>query len=247
LHSFSVFLGVNFCQNENNQNFKRECSVENSHFSDKNPLISDFLLVTFGPMCVCVCVCVAKFCHLVTRTKKKGVDVGFFWKNLHKFLRERFFFLFNQVPKGSYQVFNVFPKMFPIAPHFYVVCFGQDWTFVYINDNGGGECSMFQIVFWWWVNQCDSLPKRQNVRKKERQKRKNFDHTHQLIDKKHEYTYIHEFSSLKAKPIKWHWWKQWVHCRLSSYAKRDKAHMRKLRKFGTSSRSTTFYSAYSIK
>jgi hypothetical protein len=23
----------------------------------------------------------------------------------------------------------VFPKMFPIAPHFYLICFGQDWTF----------------------------------------------------------------------------------------------------------------------
>jgi hypothetical protein len=53
---------------------------------------------------------------------------------------------------------------------------------------------------------------------------------------------IHDFSSLKAKPIKWHWWKQWVHCRLSSYAKRDKAHTRKL---GSSWRSTTFYNAYS--
>ncbi len=137
LRSFSFFLDVKFCQNENNQNFKRGMFcwnipiflIKKSPNFRKKKFCDIWINVC---VCVCVCVCVfffwAKLCHLVTR-KKKRVVVGFFWKNLHKFLRERFFFLFNQVPKGSYQVFNVFPKMFPIAPHFYLICFGQDWTF----------------------------------------------------------------------------------------------------------------------
>ncbi len=40
------------------------------------------------------------------------------------------------------------------------------------------------------------------------------------------HTYMSALPS-RQKPIKWSWWKQWVHCRISSYAKRDKAHTRK--------------------
>ncbi len=88
-----------------------------------------------------------------------------------------------------------------------------------------------------------TTPCQKDKKKERKKKKKNFDHTHQLIYKKHEYTYIHEFSSIKAKPIKWHWWKEWVHCCISSYTIRDKAHTRKF----STSQSTTFYSAYSIK
>jgi homospermidine synthase len=51
-----------------------------------------------------------------------------------------------------------------------------------------GECSMFQFYFFlmgesMWV----ILPKKT---KRKKRKKKNFDHTHQLINKKHEYTWV---------------------------------------------------------
>jgi hypothetical protein len=32
---------------------------------------------------------------------------------------------------------NVFPKMFPIAAHFYTTCLARIWTFIYLNHKGG--------------------------------------------------------------------------------------------------------------
>jgi hypothetical protein len=37
------------------------------------------------------------------------------------------FFLFTMCPPSSHQVFKRFPKMFPIAPQFYPICFAQSY------------------------------------------------------------------------------------------------------------------------
>jgi hypothetical protein len=50
------------------------------------------------------------------------------------------------------QVSNAFPKMFPIAPHFYPVHFGWSWTFVHIQYNKDGpKESTFVLLFWQYL------------------------------------------------------------------------------------------------
>jgi hypothetical protein len=101
-------------------------------------------------------------------------------------------------------------------------------------------------IFCVMVGQSINVTPSPKEQKKERKKEKTFDHTHQLIDKKHEYTYIHECSSLKAKANKMKLVKTMSslsHIKLCQ--KRQSSHEKVW--FGTSRRSTTFYSAYSIK
>ncbi len=75
------------------------------------------------------------------------------------------------VKAKNFQVSDMFPKEFPIAPLFYLICFGkccppftyiggpkrrnsifQNWTFYF------GEPPQFHY-FEWWVNQIGSLQK----------------------------------------------------------------------------------------
>jgi hypothetical protein len=86
----------------------------------------------------------------------------------------RFYFLGRGAAGGvkaiSFQVSDMFPKMFPLAPHFYPVCFGKccpSFTYIYLSQREGalnfwiepsilGTFHSF-IFFEWWANQIGLL------------------------------------------------------------------------------------------
>lgn len=107
-------------------------------------------------------------------------------------------FLFSHILNvflSSSLVFQMFPKMIPIEPHFYSIFFGQSWTFMYTNNKGGRlgvgvcgggqpkgstsvlllratQCFKKQI---WWALKLKWLLQQEN--------KKTFGQTSQLINK----------------------------------------------------------------
>ncbi len=100
-----------------------------------------------------------------------------------RWVREQFFgFFFPLFSICFHHVHMGFPKLFPIAPHFYPLWFAQSLTPMYIKWKGGplgntfflilglgvqrgasiGECPMFREN-WWWGNQCCFLRKEKKV------------------------------------------------------------------------------------
>jgi hypothetical protein len=61
-----------------------------------------------------------------------------FWGEWGRNFFGSFFFVMCSHPSSQMhaQIPNLLPKMLLLAPHFYPICFGQSWTFMYINYRG---------------------------------------------------------------------------------------------------------------
>jgi hypothetical protein len=83
------------------------------------------------------------------------------------------------ISRCSHQVPNVFPTMFPIAPHFYLICFTQSYPLSsYTVEPKGmhshlptkssilGSLQNLNCFFLWWTNQNGSLPKKEKKKRK---------------------------------------------------------------------------------
>jgi hypothetical protein len=55
----------------------------------------------------------------------------------------------------SHQVLNLFPNMFPIAPHFYPICLAWSWTFICVKSKGvfkRMKVKWLELFFFWVPN-----------------------------------------------------------------------------------------------